>query len=83
MARIAPFFVLLGAVFLAWLLVQIRSGSVKPIDSNSGCLAVVLAVLIGLIVGWLISIGTGDYTLLVTVILAAVLALTVEVSRVF
>jgi hypothetical protein len=83
MARFAPFFVLFGAVFLSWLLIQLRGGNVKFIKSDSGCFAVVFLVLIGLIAGWLINNATGDYSILVMVVLAVVLALTVEVSRVF
>jgi hypothetical protein len=83
MARFAPFFVLFGAVFLSWLLIQLRGGNVKYINSDTGCFATVSLILIGLIVGWIVSTATGDYSILVMVVLAVVLALTVEVSRVF
>ena len=83
MERFSPFYLLIGAVFLSWLLVQLRGGKVKYFKSDTGCFIALLLILLGLLVGWIVKSATDSNTVLLTVIVAIVLAMTVEVSRMF
>jgi hypothetical protein len=83
MEWLEPFCVLLGAVFLAWLLIELRDGNARNIRRDIGRCTRISLIPLGLLVGWTVKSVTGNYSILVMFVLAGILTLITEVSRMF
>ena len=83
MEGLGPFFVLGGAVFLAWLIIGLYGRNTGYMQANVGRYVVVLLVLLGLFAGLVVKSVTSNQTALYVVILAVVLAVLAELSRMF